>query len=198
MKLYTGSQLPTRRMILVVVHEAGLGGRLEVVEQAREDPADKLASEHPDGQPPVLLCDDGSRLSGAAAISEYLDGLHERPKLMPDKGEARLELLQLESSAYELLDTGFALSGELRRPASARWSETAERQWARLEHVLDELERLTNSVLVGPVTLGHIALACALDWIDSRLPKDWRCGHKALAAWLDRFRQRPSMRATAI
>jgi glutathione S-transferase len=46
--------------------------------------------------------------------------------------------------------------------------------------------------------LGDIALACALAYLDFRLPKiAWRCAHRTLAAWLDEVRRRPSMQATA-
>jgi glutathione S-transferase len=56
--------------------------------------------------------------------------------------------------------------------------------------------------IVAPVDdrfdLGDIALACALAYLDFRLPEIvWRCAHRTLAAWLDEVGRRPSMQATA-
>jgi len=46
--------------------------------------------------------------------------------------------------------------------------------------------------------LGDIVLACALAYLDFRLPEiAWRCAHRTLAAWLDEVGRRPSMQATA-
>jgi glutathione S-transferase len=46
--------------------------------------------------------------------------------------------------------------------------------------------------------LGDISLACALAYLDFRLPEiAWRCAHRPLAVWLDGVGRRPSMQATA-
>ena len=47
------------------------------------------------------------------------------------------------------------------------------------------------------VTLGSIALGCALGYLDLRFPDDkWRDGRPALAGWFEAFNQRPSMQKT--
>ena len=47
------------------------------------------------------------------------------------------------------------------------------------------------------VTIGHIAIGCALGYIDFRFPElAWRDGHKRIAAWYETFSQRPSIRNT--
>lgn len=197
MKLYISTDAPTDRRILVTAIEAGLEDRIEVLRISERDPGADLSQTTPLGQVPVLVREDGSPVVGASAICAWLDALHERPKLMPNKGEARLELHQLEAYADELLDAVIARERELRRPESLRWEDEAMRQWRRAVEVLDRLESLTDTVLVGPVTLGHIAVACALAWTDARLPRDgWRDGRPALSHWYDRFSARPSMRAT--
>lgn len=52
-------------------------------------------------------------------------------------------------------------------------------------------------VLRGPLSVGVIAAACALGYLDLRLPAfDWRVAAWQLAAWSDEFADRPSMRST--
>jgi glutathione S-transferase len=46
-------------------------------------------------------------------------------------------------------------------------------------------------------TIGEIAVACALGYIDFRLPDlDWKGSRPKLSAWYARFREYPSMKAT--
>ena len=53
------------------------------------------------------------------------------------------------------------------------------------------------AALPNPITLGHIAAACALGYLDFRLPGlDWRAGNAGLAAWYETFARRPAMAAT--
>jgi glutathione S-transferase len=48
------------------------------------------------------------------------------------------------------------------------------------------------------ISLGEIAAAAALGWIDVRLAEEnWRAKNPALGAWFDRFAQRPSMLQSA-
>ena len=53
---------------------------------------------------------------------------------------------------------------------------------------------------VGPTErpdVGHIAIGCALGYLDFRFAADnWREGRPKLAAWYADFARRPSMRAT--
>ncbi len=48
------------------------------------------------------------------------------------------------------------------------------------------------------ITLGAIAVGCALGCLDFRFPDDdWRRGHPALAAWYAVFARHPSMVGSA-
>jgi len=47
------------------------------------------------------------------------------------------------------------------------------------------------------LTIGHVAIGCALGYLDFRFAADqWRQGRPKLAAWYEAFAQRPSMVAT--
>ena len=51
--------------------------------------------------------------------------------------------------------------------------------------------------LAGQPNLAHIAYACALGYLEFRLPEiAWRARHPKTAAWFDAFAQRPSMAST--
>jgi glutathione S-transferase len=54
-------------------------------------------------------------------------------------------------------------------------------------------------ILEGPLTIGHVALGCAIGWTIFRLSDklgDWQARWPNVAEWYADFEQRPSMRAT--
>lgn len=65
-----------------------------------------------------------------------------------------------------------------------------------MERALDTLEEQVD-FMGGQVTIGQIALGCALGYLDFRFAdEDWRQGRPALADWYETFAERPSMQAT--
>jgi glutathione S-transferase len=61
---------------------------------------------------------------------------------------------------------------------------------AMLEAEVQELDR-------APFSVGHIAVGCALGYMDLRFAQVlWRDGHPALANWHAGFMRRPSARET--
>ena len=62
---------------------------------------------------------------------------------------------------------------------------------------LRTLEREASDLARTPFTIGHIAIGCALSYLDFRFAKDdWRTGHPAIARWHKEFAARPSVQAT--
>ena len=54
------------------------------------------------------------------------------------------------------------------------------------------------SHLAGPLDMSHIALGCALGYLDFRHDaRGWRVGHPALEAWYAKMAARDSMMRTA-
>ena len=71
---------------------------------------------------------------------------------------------------------------------------TRARQMAAIGATLDVLER---SKFSDPPTIGEIAVACAISYVEFRIPDlDWKPSRPQLAAWYDRFCEFPSMKAT--
>jgi len=68
----------------------------------------------------------------------------------------------------------------------------------RAKRTLDLFEgEASSGKLNGPVSIGHIILACTLGWCDVRHTScDWRTGRPKLVTWFESFEQRPSMQKT--
>jgi glutathione S-transferase len=62
--------------------------------------------------------------------------------------------------------------------------------------VLDALEREADAIANAPFDIGHIAVGCALSYLDFRYAdEDWRKDHPRIARWHATFDARPSVRA---
>jgi glutathione S-transferase len=85
---------------------------------------------------------------------------------------------------------------EALRPEKERSASWSAKQAAVVARGLDALEEEAVG-LDGPLTIGHIAIGCALGWLQFRFPDDhWRDGRPALAGWYEAFSARRSMRET--
>ena len=75
--------------------------------------------------------------------------------------------------------------------------EPCDGQVAKVERGLAVLEQ-TDLVLSGPRNAAKIAAACALGYVDMRLPDlDWRASCPKLAAWFAEVSEMAPMKATA-
>jgi len=116
--------------------------------------------------------------------------------LYPD---ARIwDVLTLEATADGLLEAALSMVYELRyRAPEIQSQEWIEAQWLKVTRCLDALEERWMSHLAGPLDAGQIAVGCALGYLDLRHDdRNWRDGRPKLAAWEEKFSQRPSMQAT--
>lgn len=196
MQLLYQTHSPYARKVLVAAHETGLAGRLHVIHQETSPTLrnDLVFAANPLGKVPVLILEGGLTLFDSAVICEFLDGLHDGPSLIPAGGPERWRVLRLQALAQGMIDAGIALRWETeRRPAEVRWAPMAEGQTEKLIAAYDFAER---EALDGPLHLGQIALATALDWLEFRALPDFRLGRPRLTAWFDGFVRRPSMTAT--
>jgi len=198
-KLYFTPASPYVRKVMVVAHEKGMAGRIEKID-TKVSPLSRnsqLTPHNPLGKVPCLVLQDGRALVDSRVIAAYLDSLA-TPRLNPDEGPARFDALTLEALADGLLDGCLLVRYEtLLRPTELQWNDWRDGQYAKIDGVLDLLEADWITPLNGPVTIGVIAVACALGYLDFRFAsKDWRTAHPRLDAFFARFRERPSMQAT--
>ena len=202
MKLRYSPASPYVRKCLVLAHEAGLAGRIDMVPTVTADPASGLAKDNPLGKIPALIVKDSQVLFDSPVICEYLDSLHRRPKLIPARGKARWTALRRHALADGILDASLLRRYESLRPANERSPTWDEKQKGVVTRALDVLEKEVKD-LGKPgaknTTLGHIAIGCALGYLDLRFADlGWRNGRPGLAAFYDRFAARPSMAATKL
>lgn len=196
MKLLYQTHSPYARKVLVFAHETGQAAGLDVIhhETSPVRRNEAVYRMNPLGKVPVLILPDDSSLFDSLVICDYLDSLHAGPRLIPEQGPARRAALRLEVLAQGLCDAGIRLRSETeRRPEAFRYALYAEGQAGKLMTTYDFIEQ--SVPLDGPMTIGHIALATALDWVLFRELPDFS-GCPRLTDWYREFRERPSMLAT--
>jgi glutathione S-transferase len=201
MQLYYSPTSPYVRKITVLIHEAGLDGRVERIAAVGTplEPGSLPLAENPLGKVPVLVTPHGA-LYDSRVICRYLDeasGAGAYPA-----GDALWRTLVLEATADGILDAALLMVYEGRlRPEGMRFQPWVDAQWAKVARALDALEADWQDHLTakrqGCPDMGHIALGAALGYVDFRHgAREWRLGRPKLAAWADGFMARASMQAT--
>jgi glutathione S-transferase len=197
MKLHWSPRSPFVRKVMIVAHERGLLDRITCVRTiaATTKPHAELMKDNPLSKIPTLVLDDGAVLYDSPVICEYLDGLDGTPKLFPRSGKARMTALRRQALGDGFLEMMVLLRDERMRetPSDRHITSTAVRKAA----ILDSLEREAEALTRTPFGIGHIAIGCALSYLDFRFGnEDWRKGHLHIANWHAAFSARPSVRAT--
>ncbi|WP_237477752.1 glutathione S-transferase family protein [Lichenibacterium dinghuense] len=181
----------------VKIAAALLGLSVSVVEADTASPTDSLRRENPLGKIPTLILEDGTTLFDSAVIVAYLDAVAGGNRLIPAELGPRFAALRLESLADGLGDAA------LLQVYEGRWRAAEKREAAWVEHQAGKVERalaaLEAEPPAGAITVGSIALACALGYLDLRFDGRWRGGHPRLVAWLDGFAAAvPAFEATRV
>jgi glutathione S-transferase len=199
MQLFYSPNSPYARKARIIIHELNLTSRVE--EMIVSLPADaKLRAVNPLGKIPALVLDDGSVIYDSPVICEYLDDLAQG-KFFPRasffrEAEGRWRALTLQALGDGLADAVVRRNQEMRLPESRRNPEVLARQTAAIEAAFAVADRAAAKFPAEP-TIGEIAIACAIGYLDLRAPHDgWRDRYRQLAHWLEIFSQRPSAQAT--
>jgi glutathione S-transferase len=195
LKLFYSSVSPYARKVRVLVSEKGLESRIALQSCLPfEKPADLVAL-NPLSKVPCLVLEDGSALYDSPFICEYLDQLS-APELLPPSGRARWLTLGRQALADGILDAGVSIRLEGQRPETERSPAWITGQTEVMDRTLSSFEGAIAS-FGETLTMAHIALGCALGWLDFRMPTyDWRKGRPQLAHWFSQISARPSMIAT--
>lgn len=196
MQLYFAAASPFARKVRVLVREKNLLERVEEINvNPLADPQD-LQAANPLGKIPTLVLSDGYALFDSPVICEYLDTISGTPRLLPKEGEKRWQTLRLQALADGIMGNAVATVYEHRRPESQRSPEWQQRRRAGILRAARVLES-QSKMLAGPLHLGTIAVACALAYLDFRLPEiEWRVDHPRMAQTFDTLASLPAMLAT--
>lgn len=196
MKLWYTPTSPYVRKVVVSAIETGLDSRIERIATDTKLPDSALADDNPLGKVPALITDDGGALHDSPVICEYLDSLHDGPKLFPPSGGKRWTALRRQALGDGLLDAATARVREFRRPEEFRFADWLDKQKGKVDRALDALEGEAAD-LGGGFDIGRIALGCALGYLDLRFPDDgWRATRSGLSNWFEAISRRPSMSET--
>lgn len=198
MRLYFSPTSPYVRKVMVLLHETGQAGEVELVSGSGSpvDPGTAPLEANPLGKVPALERPDGPALYDSRVICRYLDA-RAGAGLYPE--DAQLwDTLTVEATGDGILDAALLMVYEGRlRPEELRFVPWVEGQWAKVDRALDVLETRWLAHLQGPLEAGQIAVGCALGYLDFRHgARGWRTGRPGLAAWFEGFAARPSMMAT--
>ena len=197
MKLHWSPRSPFVRKVMIVAHERGLIDRLDCVRTvaAMTTPHAELMRDNPLSKIPTLVLDDGTALYDSPVICEYLDALDDKPQLFPLDRKPRMLALRRQALGDGFLDLLVLARNERLRqqPSQVHLTSTAVRTAA----VLTSLEREADALAASAFDIGHIAIGCALSYLDFRFAEeDWRKDHRRLAIWHAVFAARPSVEAT--
>lgn len=199
MRLMHGTFSPFVRKVVVSAIEKGMLDQMEMIPTTVSPGKtnEELIMINPTGKIPTLVTPEGMAVYDSTVIVEYLDQVQPAVRLIPTDPAQRLRSLRMNATADGLIQAGVLVRTELLRDAAKQWPEYLAQQWVKVRHCL----RVLNQDIATSgeqVTLGEIAAAAALGWIDLRLSEEnWRAQNPVLGAWYEGFAQRPSMRQTA-
>ena len=199
MKLFHSHSSPFVRKITVLLHEAGQAAavKMETVKGSPLAPGSYPIALNPLGKIPALVTDDGQAIFDSRVICRHLDDLFQTG-LYPAAPDL-WQVLTLEALADGMLDASVLMRYEaVARPPEHQDAAWLEAQWAKVARALDALETGRSSVLEGPLNIGHIAVGCALGYLDFRhTDRNWADGRPKLGAWWREVAARPSFTMTA-
>ena len=197
MKLHWSPRSPFVRKVMIVAHELGLVDRLDRVRTvaATTQPHELLMRDNPLSKIPTLVLADGTVIYDSPVICEYFDSLHDGPKLFPASIPERMTALRWQALGDGMLDFLLLWRNELARPAQSEPHLNTYR--VKRAKALASLEAEAGTLERTPYSIGHIAIGCALSYIDFRFAGDaWREAHPKLATWHGKIAARPSFRLT--
>lgn len=197
MKLMMAGPSPFVRKVLVTLHETRQMDDVEIVSvvAAPGGTAPELVAANPLGKIPALLRESETTLYDSRVITQFLN-TRAGAALYP---AGNFDTLTLEATGDGLMDAAVSMTYERRFRSEDMQSEPwISAQWEKVSRGLSALNTQWLAHLEGPMDAGHIAVGCALGYLDFRHgDRNWRAGHDALAKWFEDFAARPSMIATA-
>jgi glutathione S-transferase len=188
---------PFGRKVKIAAAMLDLSSEINVVTTDTVDPNDPLRRDNPLGKIPTLVVEDGMVIYDSRVILDYLDMRAGGGRIIPKDNMARIRAQTLHALADGIMDAA------LLQVYEGRWRDSAKHEQKWLDHQAGKVGR-GMQYLVGnppsldePLHVGHIAVACALGYLDLRFKSEWRKDYPRLVKWLDAFAQLvPAFEAT--
>lgn len=178
---------PFGRKVKIAAAILGLTDQIKIEMTDTNDPSDSIRKQNPLGKIPALILEDGTALFDSPVILEYLDALAGGGKIIPREGKPRWDALRLHAICDGIMDAALLQVYEKRFRPEEHWvAKWTDYQAEKVTRALDVLEAAPPAIS-GTPNIGHIALACALGYLDLRFEGKWRADYPKLVAWLDKF-----------
>jgi glutathione S-transferase len=196
MKFHYAAASPYARKAHATAIETGMVDKLEMEPTSPWTDPEGYRDINPVGKVPALVRDDGPALYQSNIICEYFDA-HGDNKVYPASGAERWTAMRQLAAADGILDASVLIRMEgMFHEGDAISQKLIDRQELSVAAALDQLEDEADD-LNGPVTIGQIAVACALGYRDFRFEEvNWRRDRPKLAAWFETFSKRDSIAGT--
>jgi glutathione S-transferase len=198
LRLHWSPRSPFVRKVLIAAHETGVFERLDLVRSpvAFDRPNAELMRDNPLNKIPTLVLADGTALYDSFVICDYFDRISGGARLIPVEPDARQTALRRHALGHGFIDLLILFRNERDRvagPSRPHLDAYALKRAATLA----ALEREIDALPSDRFGIDHIAIGCALSYLDFRFGDlDWRADHPALARWQAGFDARPSVAAT--
>ena len=194
MKLYGSRTSPYVRKVRIVMIEKRI--ECDFVEENVWSADTSVTLHNPLTKIPVLVLDDGMALYDSRVVAEYLDGVTPVSRLIPDGGRERAMVKRWEALGDGIADAGIAIFLERKRELGVQNKDWIARQLGKVNSAIAAAARELGDrdYCHGlSLTLGDISLACALLWMEFRMPEiQWRTNHPNLKKWVERLEVMPS------
>jgi len=197
MKLYGSLTSPYVRKVRLFLAEKGIA--YDLVVEGPSDAAGNVARLNPLGKVPVLVRDDGEVLFDSPMLIDYLDGI-KGVALIPPSGDARWQAQRWHALGQGIMDATVTRLMETRRAGEHQDATVIKKQEGKIAAALNFAEGQLSGGdwLVGDrLSIGDIAMAAALGYMDLRYAHNWQPAHPRLATWYATFSRRPSFIETA-
>jgi len=161
----------------------------------------KLHQINPLGKIPCLVLPSGQPIFDSSVIADYIDGMGVIKPLLPKLNLDKAHVKTFEALADGLLDAAILARRErISRPLAEQSQASIERQISKVQV---SLQYLSNSIgiseycYLNQFTIADIAIGCALDWLNFRLPEiTWRTDYPNLDVYFSSLSLRPSFLLT--
>lgn len=204
MKLHWSPRSPFVRKVMITLHEAGLVDKVQCVRSVvgLSAPNEQVMFDNPLNKIPTLVLADGTKMFDSRVICEYLDGLHEGARLIPQEDAAYYQAMTWQALGDGFLDLLLLWRNwHIDRDLAFDCAEDSYLSAFTLKTqcILAALEAQAPALQATALNIGHVAIACALGHLDFRWQViAWRVSCPRLANWYQTFSERPSAIATVV
>jgi glutathione S-transferase len=197
MKGYATVNSPYARKVRIAIIETGQPDLIDWQMLSRAERTQLIPPINPLGKVPVLVLDSGEALFDSPVICAYVDSLHNGQKLIPSDEQERWRVLRLEAQGDGLGEAIVAVALEKAKPEDSRSQALIDRQGGKAASAMAALNGEAANFR-DPVSMGEIAVACAIGYLELRNVDDgWRDRYPTLATWYSKICERPSFIETA-